>query len=143
MKLLARTPVSREETVVFANYVMEHQVDRAVKPLVLVVDDERHIVDLLTELLEDEGYRVLRAYDGVGALEIVDGQDDLDLVLADIMMPRLDGLGLLSRVRERNIALPVVLMSAAVTPLTNDAPYISKPFEIDELLAVLAKQLAR
>jgi len=129
--------------VVFANYVMEHQVDRAVKPLVLVVDDERHIVDLLTELLEDEGYRVLRAYDGVGALEIVDGQDDLDLVLADIMMPRLDGLGLLSRVRERNIALPVVLMSAAVTPLTHDAPYISKPFEIDELLAVLAKQLAR
>jgi CheY-like chemotaxis protein len=129
--------------VVFANYVMEHQVDRGAKPLVLIVDDERHIVDLLTELLEDEGYRVLSAYDGVGALEIVNGQGDLDLVLADIMMPRLDGLGLLSQVRERNASLPFVLMSAAVTPLTHDAPYISKPFEIDELLAVLAKQLAR
>ncbi len=128
---------------VFANYVMEHQVDRGAKPLVLIVDDERHIVDLLTELLEDEGYRVLSAYDGVGALEIVNGQGDLDLVLADIMMPRLDGLGLLSQVRERNASLPFVLMSAAVTPLTHDAPYISKPFEIDELLAVLAKQLAR
>lgn len=128
---------------VFANYVMEHQVDRGAKPLVLIVDDERHIVDLLTELLEDEGYRVLSAYDGVGALEIVNGQGDLDLVLADIMMPRLDGLGLLSQVRERNASLPFVLMSAAVTPLTHDAPYISKPFEIDELLAVLAIQLAR
>lgn len=128
---------------VFANYVMEHQVDRGAKPLVLIVDDERHIVDLLTELLEDEGYRVLSAYDGVGALEIVNGQGDLDLVLADIMMPRLDGLGLLSQVRERNASLPFVLMSAAVTPLTYDAPYISKPFEIDELLAILAKQLAR
>ncbi len=114
---------------------------RVTGPLVLVVDDERHIVDLLTELLEDEGYRVVSSYDGVDALAIVQAQDP-DLVLADIMMPRLDGLALLNRVRERDLTLPVVLMSAAVTPRIQEAPYISKPFDLDVLLDMLERQLA-
>jgi CheY-like chemotaxis protein len=111
------------------------------KPLVLVVDDERHIVDLLTDLLEDEGYRVVVAYDGVCALEAV-ATERPDLVLADIMMPRLDGLSLVTRVREDyGDEIPVVLMSAAVTPLIQEVPYISKPFDLDDLLEVVERQL--
>ncbi len=114
---------------------------RGVKPLVLVVDDERHIVDLLTDLLEDEGYRVASAYDGIYALDAVAAERP-DLVLADIMMPRLDGLSLVNRVREDyGQDIPVVLMSAAVTPLTQEIPYISKPFDLDELLKVVERQL--
>lgn len=126
---------------VFANYAVEHSVKREMEPLVLVVDDERHIVALLTELLEDEGYHVMSAYDGVDALELVRAHAP-DLVLADIMMPRLDGLALLSSLHESNATLPVVLMSAAVTPLTHEVPYISKPFDLEELLNVLAHELA-
>jgi len=127
--------------VVFANYAVGPLVKQETEPLVLVVDDERHIVALLTELLEDEGYQVVSAYDGVDALKLVRAHAP-DLVLADIMMPRLDGLALLSSLRESNAALPVVLMSAAVTPLTHEVPYISKPFDLEELLHVLAQQLA-
>lgn len=125
---------------VFANYAVGPLVKQETEPLVLVVDDERHIVALLTELLEDEGYHVVSAYDGVDALELVRAHAP-DLVLADIMMPRLDGLALFNSLRESNVALPVVLMSAAVTPLTHEAPYISKPFDLEELLNVLAQQL--
>lgn len=114
---------------------------QALAPLVLVVDDERHIVALLTELLEDEGYHVMSAYDGVDALELVRAHAP-DLVLADIMMPRMDGLALLNSLHESNAVLPVVLMSAAVTPLTHEVPYISKPFDLEELLNVLAHELA-
>jgi len=114
---------------------------REAEPLVLVVDDERYIVDLLTDLLEDEGYRVISAYDGLRALEIMREQHP-DLLLADIMMPRLDGLALLNRVREQQRQVPVVLMSAAVTPLTHEVPYISKPFDLDELLEVIEQHIS-
>jgi len=113
---------------------------REAEPLVLVVDDERYIVDLLTDLLEDEGYRVISASDGLRALEIMREQHP-DLLLADIMMPRLDGLALLNRVREQQREIPVVLMSAAVTPLTHEVPYISKPFDLDELLEVIEQHI--
>jgi CheY-like chemotaxis protein len=111
-------------------------------PLVLVVDDELYIVNLLTELLEDEGYRVVTARDGIVALDVA-AKMSPDLVLADIMMPRLDGLALLSRMREQKQydRVPVILMSAAVTPLTQEAPYISKPFDLDDLLDVVEQQL--
>lgn len=107
---------------------------------VLVVDDERYIVDLLADLLEEEGYRVKRAYDGVGALEIVDHQVP-DLVLADVMMPRLDGLALVRNLRERGLAIPVILMSAAVTPRYSDVTFVPKPFDIDHVLDVIDSTL--
>lgn len=105
----------------------------------LVVDDERGIVSLLTDLLGDEGYRVLSAFDGVTALQRVK-EEMPDLVLADIMMPRLDGLSLLNRIREEVGEVPVVLMSAAVTPITREAPYIAKPFDLDDLLDLVGAQ---
>lgn len=106
---------------------------------VLVVDDERYIVDLLTDLLDDEGYRVISASDGLAALQKVKDETP-DLVLTDIMMPRLDGLALLTKMREEHFGVPVVLMSAAVTPIAHEVPYISKPFDLDDLLTIVDAQ---
>ena len=108
--------------------------------VVLVVDDERYIVDLLTDLFQDEGYKVQRAYDGIAALDVID-REMPDLVVADVMMPRLDGLSLYNRIRERNESLPVILMSAAVTPRSVDATFIPKPFDIDALLQLVEEKL--
>ena len=109
--------------------------------VVLVVDDERYIVDLLTDLLQDEGYHVLRASDGQAALEIL-SQQLPDLVVADVMMPRIDGMRLLALIREQNRNLPVILMSAAVTPQSDDVTFLRKPFDIDVLLALIERKIA-
>ena len=106
---------------------------------VLVVDDERYIVDLLADLLEEEGYRVRPAYDGLAALAEVDRAAP-DLVIADVSMPRLDGLALAARLRERGI--PTVLMSAAVSaPADSTIAFVAKPFDIDHLLTVVERIL--
>lgn len=108
--------------------------------VVLIVDDERHIVDLLEDLFQDEGYQVRRAYDGMAALAAID-REMPDLVVADVMMPRLDGLSLYNRIRERSDDLPVILMSAAVTPRAIDATFVPKPFDIDTLLDLVDEKL--
>jgi len=109
---------------------------------VLVVDDEQYIVDLLAELLEEEGYAVRRAYDGVAALESITIEPP-DLVLSDVMMPRMDGLALVARLRERGFSIPIILMSAAVTPRTQDTTFVAKPFDIDHILGVIAGTIRR
>src|SRR5699024_115374 len=106
----------------------------------LIVDDERHIVDLLEDLFRDEGYHVRRAYDGLAALASLD-RGMPDLVIADVMMPRLDGLSLYNRIRERSDDLPVILMSAAVTPRAIDATFVPKPFDIETLLDLVEEKL--
>ena len=107
---------------------------------VLVVDDERYIVDLLSDLLEDEGYQVDRAYDGVAALEQI-GRSQPDLVVADVMMPRLDGLSLADEINARGLGIPIILMSAAVTPRTDHVAFIPKPFDIDAMLGLIERLL--
>lgn len=102
---------------------------------VLVVDDERSIVELVAALLKDEGYRVSCAYDGAEADAAIE-QLRPDLVITDIMMPRLDGLTWLKRMRERGETTPVLLMSAAVGRLPSDGvSFIRKPFDIEDLLS--------
>ena len=108
---------------------------------VLVVDDERYIVDLLSDLLEDEGYRVERAYDGVAALEQV-SRNPPDLIVADVMMPRLDGLSLADEINSRGLDIPIILMSAAVTPRTDHVAFIPKPFDIDAMLHLIERLLS-
>ena len=110
-------------------------------PAVLVVDDEWRIVDLLADLLEDEGYTVTRAYDGAGALEAV-ARCTPDLVIADVMMPRLDGLALTAELRRRGLTMPVILMSAVVRPRANNVIFVPKPFDIDAVLALIEHTLA-
>ena len=78
---------------------------------VLVVDDDREIVRAIAILLEKEGYQVCRAYDGLQALDALMSRE-IHLILMDIMMPKLDGLSALMKIREQR-NLPVIVLSAS------------------------------
>ena len=115
---------------------------------ILVCDDERDIVDALEVYLVNEGYRVFKAYDGMEALDILE-KEPIHLVLMDIMMPRMDGMRALMKIREeRNI--PVIMLSAKsedydkITGLNLGADdYVTKPFNPLELMARVRSQLRR
>lgn len=108
---------------------------------ILVVDDEPVIREVLTALFAGEGYAVLTASDGLAALEAMETAAP-DLVIADIIMPRLDGWGLLSRLRERYAETPVILLSATFRGNPPDrVVFVAKPFDIDHLLAVVERML--
>jgi two-component system, OmpR family, response regulator MprA len=108
---------------------------------VLVVDDEPAIREVIATLLEDEGYLVRHAKDGLEALDTIDG-DEIDLIVSDVVMPRLDGASLVRKLRVRGYVMPVVLMSAVYADV--DLPgvrFVPKPFEIDRLLGTVASAL--
>jgi DNA-binding response OmpR family regulator len=115
---------------------------------ILVVDDDREIVKAIDKLLTMEGYEVLKAYNGMEAIEML-MSNDIQLLLLDIMMPRLDGLSTTMKIREqRNI--PIILLSAKsedsdkILGLTMGADdYITKPYHPQELLARVKSQLRR
>ena len=108
---------------------------------VLVVDDEPALVDILVEILTEAGYDVSRAGDGLTALAMVERERPA-LVLSDVQMPRLDGLGLAAHLRQRSI--PVVLMSAVRWPhQMTDVAFLAKPFDLDDLLATVDAALER
>jgi two-component system response regulator MprA len=116
---------------------------------VLVVDDEPALRDALESSLAFEGYEVITASDGLEALDTVAEQQP-DLVLLDIMMPRMDGLTAVRRLRSRGDTVPVLMLTARdavgdrVTGLDVGADdYLAKPFELDELLARVRALLRR
>ena len=118
------------------------------KETVLVVDDDREIVGAIALALEKEGYRVLRAYDGMEALDHA-LDPELRLILMDVMMARLDGLSAVLRIRERR-NLPIIVLSAKseesdkVLGLSMGADdYVTKPFSTQELVARVRSQLRR
>lgn len=114
-------------------------------PILMVVDDEPQIVGVLQELFEDEGYEVIPAENGRHALAKID-ESPPDVVLADIMMPELDGYSLLQEIRNRELETEVVLMSAAQRPLRNEAHHINfvaKPFDLDQLVDLISKLVRR
>ena len=115
---------------------------------ILVVDDDKEIVGAIALLLEAEGYRVLRAYDGMEALDKA-LEPDLRLIIMDVMMPKLDGLSAVMRIRERR-NLPILVLSAKsedsdkVLGLSIGADdYVAKPFHPQELVARVKSQLRR
>ena len=115
---------------------------------ILVVDDNREIVYSISELLKYEGYNVVKAYDGMEALEAVEA-NKIDLILLDVMMPRLNGLSALMKLREHH-KIPVIILSAKteesdkVSGLVLGADdYISKPYNSAELIARVKAQLRR
>ncbi|MHA6761012.1 response regulator transcription factor [Streptacidiphilus sp. PAMC 29251] len=116
---------------------------------VLVVDDEPALRDALESSLAFEGYEVTTASDGLEALDAI-AANTPDLVLLDIMMPRLDGLTTVRRLRARGDSVPVLMLTARdavgdrVTGLDVGADdYLAKPFELDELLARVRALLRR
>lgn len=115
---------------------------------ILVVDDNREIVDAIALLLEKEGYEIIKAYDGLDALDkLVTNQ--VHLILIDIMMPRLDGLSAIMKIREKN-NIPIIVLSAKsedtdkVLGLSIGADdYIAKPYNPMELVARVKANLRR
>jgi two-component system response regulator PilR (NtrC family) len=116
---------------------------------VLVVDDEKAMREFLTVLLEKQGHAVLSASDGEEALRLL-ADHPVDLVISDLRMPRMDGIGLLAGIRERNPDLPLIMVTAyASSESTIQAmrlgadDYITKPFRVSEIRLVVEKALAR
>lgn len=114
---------------------------------ILVVDDEKNYIIILTELLREAGYEVLSAQSGAGALVKID-EEDPDLVITDMRMPRMSGLELIQAVKGRRQDLPVIVMTAfgtvanAVEAMKAGAhDYIIKPFENQQLLITVDKAL--
>ena len=115
---------------------------------ILVCDDEKDIVSALTIYLTTGGYQVYPAYDGIEALNILERQD-IHLVLLDIMMPKLDGISTLEKIRERS-NVPVIFLTAKsedvdkIQGLNLGADdYVTKPFNPVEVLARVKSQLRR
>ena len=112
---------------------------------IAIIDDDIHIGDMLEEVLHREGYRTLRAYSGTEALYLL-SQNRPDLILLDLMLPGLSGEEVLPKIQ----GIPVIVVSARVDVqdkvdllLNGAADYITKPFDVKELLARITVQLRR
>ena len=110
---------------------------------ILIIDDDMHIGDMLTEVLEREGYGVLRAYSGTEALMLLSTKTP-DLVLLDLMLPGLSGEEILPKIK----SIPVIVVSAKIDVdnkvdllLGGAVDYVTKPFNTKELLARIAVAL--
>lgn len=115
---------------------------------VMVVDDEERIRALITRSLSAEGHTVVSAGDGIAALDRL-ASEDIDLVLLDLMMPRCNGLTVLSSMRQRQDDTPVIVLSgvtdiaARVQALDRGAvDVVAKPFSLVELLARTRRHLS-
>ncbi len=119
-------------------------------PRVLVVDDEESLAEFLEIFLHKEGFAVTTTTSGEEAVRLASGDVPFDLVLTDLMMPGVDGLEVLSRVKERSPHTEVVMMTAYATADTaieamqrGAYDYVQKPFKVDELRVVLDRALGR
>ena len=115
---------------------------------ILIVDDDKDIVDAIEIYLEQEGYRTLRAYDGIEALELLRGVK-IHLAIVDVMMPRMDGIRLVKELRTFS-RIPVIFLSAKsedadkILGLNVGADdYMCKPFNPLELVARVKSNLRR
>ncbi len=115
---------------------------------ILVCDDDKDIVEAIDIYLTQEGYEVLKAYDGDEAIKVLK-RNEVDLLIMDVMMPRLDGIRATLKIRE-NMSLPIIILSAKsedadkILGLNIGADdYMTKPFNPLELVARVKSQLRR
>lgn len=118
------------------------------KETVLIVDDEKEISDLIGIYLRNEGYAVLKASDGLEALEVLK-KSEVHLIILDIMMPKMDGIQACMRIREEK-NMPIIMLSAKSQDMdkimglsTGADDYVTKPFNPLELIARVKSQLRR
>ena len=116
--------------------------------IVLVCDDDREIVEAIEIYLSQEGYKVLKAYDGEEALKVLD-REKVDILIIDVMMPKLDGIRATLKIREKK-NMPIIILSAKsedadkILGLNVGADdYVSKPFNPLELIARVKAQMRR
>ncbi len=119
------------------------------EPQILIVDDDQSLREFLEIFLAKDGFRVVTAEDGEEALKILDDLP-VDLILADIRMPKVDGLKFLKTLRQKGLDLPVIMITAyasldsAVEAKKEGAfDYVSKPFRLEELRQLVQKALER
>jgi cyclic di-GMP phosphodiesterase len=115
---------------------------------ILVVDDEEAIREIVTSMLSSAGYNCRQASSGVDALRTLESGAEFELMLSDLMMAELDGIGLLERTKEQYPDMPVVMVTAvhdisvALAAIRNGAyDYLLKPFEREQLLATVRRAL--
>ena len=115
---------------------------------ILVCDDDREIVDAIEIYLSQEGFHVLKAYDGLQALELLE-ENEVHLLILDMMMPEMDGMRAIMKIREKS-SIPIIILSAKsqdtdkVLGLNLGADdYVAKPFNPLELLARVKSQIRR
>ena len=115
---------------------------------ILVCDDDKEIVEAIEIYLTQEGYEVLKAYDGVEALKVLE-KTHVDLLVIDVMMPKLDGIRATLKIREEN-NMPIIILSAKsedadkILGLNIGADdYVTKPFNPLELIARVKSQIRR
>lgn len=115
---------------------------------ILVCDDDKEIVDAIEIYLSQDGYRIIKAYDGEQAMEIMK-REDIQLLIIDVMMPRLDGIRATLKIREYS-SIPIIILSAKsedtdkILGLNIGADdYVTKPFNPLELVARVKSQLRR
>ncbi len=110
---------------------------------ILVVEDEKHLNRIVSEALEDEGYSVDSCYNGADALDYIAGAD-YDVIILDVMMPRMNGLEVVRRLRANGNNTPVLFLTARDSVADKVAGleiggdyYLIKPFDFQELMAVV------
>ena len=115
---------------------------------ILVCDDDKEIVEAIEIYLSQEGYHILKAYDGMQALKILE-TEEVHLLILDVMMPRLDGIHATLKIREKH-SIPIIILSAKsedvdkILGLNVGADdYVTKPFNPLELVARAKSQLRR
>ena len=115
---------------------------------ILVCDDDKDIVEAIEIYLAQEGHHILKAYDGEQAIRVLQN-NPVDLLIIDVMMPKLDGIRATLKIREKN-ALPIIILSAKsedtdkILGLNVGADdYVTKPFNPLELMARVKSQLRR
>ena len=115
---------------------------------ILVVDDEEPIREIVSSMLSNAGYKTQQAASGLQALAVLESGEEFELMLSDLMMAELDGIGLLEKTKERYPDMPVVMVTAvhdisvALAAIRNGAyDYLLKPFEREQLLAMVRRAL--
>ena len=112
--------------------------DTAMPPSVLIVDDEPSIREFLAFVLTDEGYRVQTASDGREAIDLAK-RESPDVVITDLMMPRMDGYELIAHLRQECERVRAIIAMSAMNTAAGRTPgadlFIAKPFEVEDVLA--------